>query len=124
MASFSDDVVCPKCKMKAKKVCVNKCDILFKATAKFCSECGGALSIECTFCIENICKVCGSARARSCSKFCDVELAPNAKFCTECGSPLSEFRCNKCEGDKKLLSQVALTNEEQNILISTTGELR
>src|ERR671923_2465387 len=45
-----------------------RCGAAVQANARFCSECGNALSASC--------RNCGSA------------LQPGAKFCTECGTPV------------------------------------
>ena len=76
----------------AKLQCL-KCGVIYKAGAKFCSECGEAIKHEqkkCTCGAENVatakfCQICGKPLANIKCKHCGVDLLPDAKFCNECG---------------------------------------
>ncbi len=75
-----------------KATCPN-CNSAVPENAKFCLECGAALTAKCAKCGAQLpngakfCLECGASLAAKCAK-CGAELPNGAKFCLECGEKI------------------------------------
>ena len=90
-------VMTPQTTTPAGRTCP-QCSTPLQATAKFCLECGAAVTaavpqqVICPKCGASVykskfCSECGASQVRTCPS-CSKEVADNAKFCLECGAKL------------------------------------